>query len=122
MDWPSTTTYRQAIADAFDLPLYLSSKEGGFLREMLRDGQPTAPIRFDLPGGPIGTVGGLGPAGTRLRFPQVSANLSQRYCSPIWKRAMAMLLALAGIYWNWVIGQPGLLQVSATFIGFGARL
>ena len=81
MDWPSTTTYCRAIAQHFDVPLYLSWKEGGFLREMLRLNQPTAPIRFELPNGKIGTVGGTGPLGTRLRFPQVTANLNQRWCS-----------------------------------------
>jgi 3'-phosphoadenosine 5'-phosphosulfate sulfotransferase (PAPS reductase)/FAD synthetase len=93
MDWPSTTAYCRAVAEAFDIPFYLSWKQGGFLREMLRDGQPTAPICFELPGGTIGTVGGLGPTGTRLRFPQVSANLSQRYCSAYLKiDVMAVLI------------------------------
>lgn len=81
MDWPSTTAYCRAVARAFGIPLYLSWKEGGFLREMLRDNQPTAPIRFETPNGTIGTVGGAGPAGTRLRFPQVSADLRVRWCS-----------------------------------------
>jgi 3'-phosphoadenosine 5'-phosphosulfate sulfotransferase (PAPS reductase)/FAD synthetase len=81
MDWPSTTAYCHAVAREFGIPLYLSWKEGGFLREMLRDGQPTAPIRFERPNGTIGTVGGEGPSGTRLRFPQVTADLKQRWCS-----------------------------------------
>ena len=81
MDWPSTTAYCRAIAQHFDVPLYLSWKEGGFLREMMRHNQPTAPICFELPNGKIGTVGGAGPLGTRLRFPQVTANLNQRWCS-----------------------------------------
>ena len=81
MDWPSTTAYGRGIAQHFDVPLYLSWKEGGFLREMLRHNQPTAPIRFELPNGKVGTVGGTGPLGTRLRFPQVTANLNQRWCS-----------------------------------------
>ncbi len=81
MDWPSTTAYCRAVARELGVPLYLSWKEGGFLREMLRDGQPTAPIRFETPSGAVGTVGGKGPRGTRLRFPQVTANLNQRWCS-----------------------------------------
>ena len=48
---------------------------------MLRDGVPTAPICFQTPAGTVGRIGGHGPAGTRLRFPQVSANLNQRWCS-----------------------------------------
>jgi tRNA(Ile)-lysidine synthase TilS/MesJ len=43
MDWPSTTAYCRAVAREFGIPLYLSWKEGGFLREMLLDNQPTAP-------------------------------------------------------------------------------
>ena len=81
MDWPCTTAYCRAVTDALGVPLYLSWKEGGFEREMLRDGVPTAPICFEKPDGTIGRVGGSGPSGTRLRFPQVSANLSQRWCS-----------------------------------------
>ena len=81
MDWPCTTAYCRAVTDALGVPLYLSWKEGGFEREMLRDGVPTAPICFEKPDGTIGRVGGAGPSGTRLRFPQVSANLSQRWCS-----------------------------------------
>jgi 3'-phosphoadenosine 5'-phosphosulfate sulfotransferase (PAPS reductase)/FAD synthetase len=81
IDWPSTTAYCHAVAREFGIPLYLSWKEGGFLREMLRDSQPTAPIHFETPNGTIGTVGGEGPRGTRLRFPQVSADLRVRWCS-----------------------------------------
>ena len=81
MDWPSTTAYCRAITRSLGVRLYLSWKEGGFLREMLRDGDATAPICFETPEGRVGTVGGHGPAGTRLRFPQVSANLNQRWCS-----------------------------------------
>ena len=81
MDWPSTTGYCRAVTRALGVPLYLSWKEGGFLREMMRDGTATAPICFQTPDDTVGRVGGHGPAGTRLRFPQVSADLNQRYCS-----------------------------------------
>lgn len=81
MDWPCTTAYCQAVAQALGIPLYLSWREGGFLREMLRDGTPTAPICFQTPDGVVQRAGGTGQPGTRLRFPQVSANLSQRWCS-----------------------------------------
>jgi len=81
MDWPCTTAYCRAVTRALGVPLYLSWKEGGFLREMLRKDTATAPICFETPSGTIGRVGGAGPTGTRLRFPQVSANLNQRYCS-----------------------------------------
>lgn len=81
MDWPCTTAYCQAVTRALDIPLYLSWREGGFLREMLRDDSPTAPICFQTPEGVVMRVGGAGQPGTRLRFPQVTANLGQRWCS-----------------------------------------
>jgi tRNA(Ile)-lysidine synthase TilS/MesJ len=61
MDWPSTASYCRAVAAALRLPLYLSWRDGGFEREMLRENQPTAPIRFECPGGTIGISGGHGP-------------------------------------------------------------
>ncbi|WP_196756776.1 phosphoadenosine phosphosulfate reductase domain-containing protein [Gluconobacter oxydans] len=80
MDWPSTGPYVAALACDFNLPLYRSWREGGFEREMLRDTTPTAPVVFETPDGVVRT-GGQGPEGTRLRFPQVSASLSVRWCS-----------------------------------------
>ncbi|MBS1023136.1 phosphoadenosine phosphosulfate reductase family protein [Gluconobacter cerinus] len=80
MDWPSTGQYVTALARDFSLPLYRSWREGGFEREMLRDNAPTAPVVFETPDGVI-RAGGQGPEGTRLRFPQVSASLSVRWCS-----------------------------------------
>ena len=85
MDWPVTPDYCRAIAQALDIPIFFSWKEGGFLGEMQRDGTPTAPIRFEYPDSDgevlVRSVGGQGPAGTRGRFPQVSADLSVRWCS-----------------------------------------
>ena len=81
MDWPCTSGYCRAVASAFSLPLYFSWKVGGFEREMLRLNAPTAPICFETPDGTVQTAGGQGQPGTRQRFPQVSANLNQRWCS-----------------------------------------
>lgn len=81
MDWPVTGAYVRAIGKALGLATRFQWKEGGFLREMLRDDQPTAPTRFELPDGTVGSVGGHGPKGTRRQFPQVSADLRQRWCS-----------------------------------------
>ena len=82
MDWPVTRSYAQAVAAAFEVPIYFSWKQGGFEREMLRDGARTAPICFETPDGDVRQVGGTGgKLGTRLRFPQVSADLSVRWCS-----------------------------------------
>ncbi len=84
MDWPSTLPYVQALAAAFALPLYCSWRNGGFEAEMLREDQPTAPVWFDTPYG-MRSAGGQGRPGTRLRFPQVSADLSVRWCSSVLK-------------------------------------
>lgn len=82
MDWPCTPSYCDAFAKEFGMPIYHSWRHGGFLREMLRDNQLTAPVSFEMPGGMVGTAGGLrGKPNTRRKFPQVSANLQQRWCS-----------------------------------------
>ncbi|WP_249200174.1 hypothetical protein [Gluconobacter sp. Dm-62] len=51
---------------------------------MLRNAAPTAPVLFESPDGLIRT-GGQGPNGTRLRFSQVSASLTTRWCSSVTK-------------------------------------
>jgi 3'-phosphoadenosine 5'-phosphosulfate sulfotransferase (PAPS reductase)/FAD synthetase len=84
-DWPVTGAYCQAIADTFRIPLYRSWREGGLLREMLRDGTPTAPVVFEDPYSGVVAVNGHGPAGTRLRFPQVTSDLRLRWCSAVAK-------------------------------------
>lgn len=81
MDWPVTESYCNEVARHFGLPLYCAWKEGGFRREMLRDGTPTAPTHYELPDGTVATTGGKGPSGTRLKYPQVSADLKVRWCS-----------------------------------------
>lgn len=80
MDWPVTRDYCRKLAASFALPIYFSWKEGGFEREMCRDEAPTAPTWFETPEG-LRSTGGKGKAGTRLKFPQVSANLAVRWCS-----------------------------------------
>lgn len=75
-----TEAYCRAVAVAFGVPIYYSWKEGGFKREMLRQDMPTARTIGETPSGNIQS-GGNGPDGTRLKFPQVSANLSVRWCS-----------------------------------------
>lgn len=85
MDWPITPAYVAALAAHFGLRLFHSWRDGGFRQEMARDGDPTAPILFEQPGGGLGRAGGHGPPGVRGRFPQVSADLSVRWCSPALK-------------------------------------
>lgn len=82
MDWPVTRSYCQAFADAFGLAIYFSWKVGGFEGEMLRKDSLTQPCRFECPDGTVGQAGGKrGKKATRLMFPQVSPDLSVRWCS-----------------------------------------
>lgn len=83
MDWPVTPAYCQAIADYFGLPLYWTWKEGGIEGEIDRAASPTKPSYFTTPEGATESFGGHGPLGTRGLFPQVSPNLSVRWCSTI---------------------------------------
>lgn len=80
MDWPVTPAYCRAFAKAFNLKLYFSWREGGFEREMLRNNTPTGKTWFETPDG-LQSAGGKGKGGTRLRFPQVAADLKVRWCS-----------------------------------------
>jgi 3'-phosphoadenosine 5'-phosphosulfate sulfotransferase (PAPS reductase)/FAD synthetase len=82
MDWECTPAYCRAFAAAFNVPIYFSWKEGGFKREMLRENALTAPTSFETPVDGVITVGGTaGKLSTRLKFPQVSPDLSVRWCS-----------------------------------------
>jgi 3'-phosphoadenosine 5'-phosphosulfate sulfotransferase (PAPS reductase)/FAD synthetase len=80
MDWECTPDYCRKFAEAFGVPIYFSWKEGGFLREMLREQTATAPIYFETPDG-LKSKGGDGPLNTRRKFPQVTADLKTRWCS-----------------------------------------
>lgn len=82
MDWPCSESYLQAVADAFNLPLTMSYRVGGFEREMLRDNCGTAPITFTRSDGTLVTMGGeRSKPNTRRKFPQVTADLRLRWCS-----------------------------------------
>jgi len=86
MDWPCTGAYCRAVAAAFGVPIYFSSRIGGFRREMDRRDAPTAPMRWEGPDGTAGLAGGRSDRlGTRGYFPQVSVDLSVRWCSPALK-------------------------------------
>lgn len=81
MDWESTPSYCRAFAAAFGLPIYFSWKQGGFEREMNRENALTAPIFFETPEGLKGVGGTRGKQSTRRKFPQISPDLSVRWCS-----------------------------------------
>lgn len=82
MDWAVTEAYCIAFAKAFGMKIYMSWRQGGIEREMLRDQSRTAPVAFESEDGTIKVVGGdRGKEGTRRRFPQLSADLRVRWCS-----------------------------------------
>ncbi|CAN7640256.1 phosphoadenosine phosphosulfate reductase domain-containing protein [Massilia sp. LjRoot122] len=86
MDWPVSSSYVRKLGEVLGIRVIESWREGGFLREMLRDGQSTAPVSFETLEGEVVTVGGTrGKPGRRRMFPQVTGNLQQRYCSPALK-------------------------------------
>lgn len=90
MDWACTRAYCQALCDAFNVPLYFSWLEGGFERELTRDNAPKARTWFETPDG-LQSAGGNGKPNTRRKFPQLSANLSVRWCSSYLKIDVASI-------------------------------
>jgi 3'-phosphoadenosine 5'-phosphosulfate sulfotransferase (PAPS reductase)/FAD synthetase len=81
MDWACSEDYCRKFAAAFGMKIYFSWLEGGFEREMNRNNSPKACTKWENPDGSIGSSGGKSQGGTRLKFPQVSADLSVRWCS-----------------------------------------
>jgi 3'-phosphoadenosine 5'-phosphosulfate sulfotransferase (PAPS reductase)/FAD synthetase len=82
MDWPVTRAYCAKFAEALGIEIYFSWKVGGFEGEMLRQDALTQPVRFETPDeGTKQTGGTRGKNATRLMFPQVSADLTTRWCS-----------------------------------------
>jgi 3'-phosphoadenosine 5'-phosphosulfate sulfotransferase (PAPS reductase)/FAD synthetase len=84
MDWSITKGYCEAYAKAFNTPIYFSWRQGGFKREMLRENQPTGDTFFeDVNHNVIRIPSRQGERynNTRRKFPQVSADLSTRWCS-----------------------------------------
>lgn len=88
MDWEVTADYCRCFADHFNMPVYFSWKQGGFIGEMLRKDAATAATWFETPGG-LQCSGGNGRPNTRLQFPQVSGDLSVRWCSAYLKIMVA---------------------------------
>ncbi len=89
MDWPCTTAFCRAFARALDLPLYVSYREGGFERELLRDEDPPGGVSYEDPDGGHFLPGGKVPLTTRRKFPQVGAINAGRWCSAILKLDVA---------------------------------
>ena len=80
-DWPCTEGYCEAFARAFGMRLLYQWKERGFIGELLRLNEPTAPTTFQLPNGREVTTTSEGKDGTRLTFPAMGASLITRWCS-----------------------------------------
>lgn len=82
MDWNVTPAYCRAIANALGIEIFFQYKQGGFRREMLRQDSLTAPTVFEIEKGVWSQAGGeRGKNATRRKFPQVSPDLSVRWCS-----------------------------------------
>lgn len=82
MDWPITEGYCDAVCKALGVRLTFCWREHGFEGEMTRKESATGAVWIpDDAGTGYRRLGGNGPAGTRMKFPQVSANLAQRWCS-----------------------------------------
>jgi len=86
MDWPCTRSYCNNFAQAFNAPIFFSWKQQGFRGELLRKREKTKPTTFEMPddyGNIIEcSVGGRGgKKATRLKFPQVAADLRVRWCT-----------------------------------------
>ncbi len=83
MDWRFTRSYNRKFAAAMGLPLYFSWLQGGFEMEMLKENSFSMPHKVETPDGLITLDRDTkrAKAGTRLRFPQLSASLQTRWCS-----------------------------------------
>jgi len=86
-DWQCTESYCQAFAQAFNLKLFISYREGGIFREILRKNEPLQDICYQLePSGPFLRIKSKKNAlNTRMKFPAVSSNLLIRWCSSVVK-------------------------------------
>lgn len=85
-DWEITRDYCRKYAEAFNTPIYFSWLEGGFEREMTRVNSKKARTWFEYPGEDgdiyLAHAGGTrGKENTRMKFPQIGADLSTRWCS-----------------------------------------
>lgn len=83
MDWPCTEGYVRATAEALGITLRWQWKDGGFEGEMLRQNEQTRGVYFEDGNGETRYLppSSRGKQATRRLFPQVSADLSVRWCS-----------------------------------------
>jgi 3'-phosphoadenosine 5'-phosphosulfate sulfotransferase (PAPS reductase)/FAD synthetase len=84
MDWPCTPGYGRAIAAELGLPILFSWRAGGFEGEMTRQDSPSGPVLFETltdDGVELMQARNRPTNGTRQQYPQVSPDLSVRWCS-----------------------------------------
>ena len=82
MDWPITPAYSEAIAKHLGIRHLTQYREGGFEAEMLRDDSATGEVLYEnLEGEMVRIPAKRISKNTRLKFPQVSGDLSVRWCS-----------------------------------------
>ncbi|HGF9504273.1 TPA: phosphoadenosine phosphosulfate reductase family protein [Acinetobacter baumannii] len=81
MDWMFMESYNQALAKAFNLPLYNSWLKHGFEGEMLKNNSISHEYEVETPSGNILIPRNRAKVSTRLRFPQQAADLNVRWCS-----------------------------------------
>ncbi|MCG3207175.1 MAG: hypothetical protein FOGNACKC_00775 [Anaerolineae bacterium] len=81
MDWPVTPHYCDAVGATFGIPVYHVWRDGGFLREMLRDGQVTGRTFFETPFGLMWKDDPRLTRTVRRMYPQRGAINAGRWCS-----------------------------------------
>lgn len=86
-DWKFMDSYNQKLAKAFNVPLYNSWVEHGFLGEMLKNNSYSHNYKIETPDGLITRLRDLKKSkrSTRLKYPQQSASLTTRWCSSVLK-------------------------------------
>lgn len=83
-DWGCTTSYCEAFAKAFELPIVFSWRAGGIRREMRRTNEGLQPVVYERKGEEVLLPSRPGNS-TRRKFPAVSADLRTRWCSSVAK-------------------------------------
>lgn len=81
-DWSCTESYVKAFAKAFNLPLYISYREGGLIREVYRENEGLQDVLYQaIPGGEFIRLKSKKSNTTKRKFPAVNADLRTRWCS-----------------------------------------
>lgn len=80
MDWPFIDDYCVKLAEALSIPLYFSWLKSGFEGELMKNNSQSHSHVIGTPEGYMELTRSAKP-GTRLKFPQQSANLQTRWCS-----------------------------------------